>query len=71
MKAHEEGFQVYLRGEVEAAGTHYDAAVKRVFEVIEGSGLEPDLAGAVETLSENLRLYSGAIRRMTHFVVKR
>jgi hypothetical protein len=67
MKAQDEGFQVYLRGEVEAAGQRYDAAVERLFDMLDGENRAPDLVCAVQVLSENLRLYSGAIRRMTHF----
>jgi len=66
MIAQEESFQSYLRGEVEVAGQRYDQAVEEVFALLGGEP-EPDLFYATQALSDDLRLYAGAIRRMATF----
>lgn len=70
MTAHEESFRSYLRGEVETAGARYDSAMDDVFRLLNTTAGSPgpELISAVQNASENLRVYSGAIRRMVRFV---
>jgi hypothetical protein len=73
MKADQESFQAYLRGEVDAAGVRYDAAIDDVFRILNRNdgGNNPELLHAVRDASEDLRLYCGALRRMAHFLAGR
>jgi hypothetical protein len=66
MNIPEESFQSYLRCEVESAGKRFEQAVENVF-ALTGGQAGPELVGAARELSENLRLYSGALRRMACF----
>ncbi len=70
MGTYEESFRAYLRSEIDRTGTRYDTSAEKVFALLRGlnSSPAPDLACAVQTLSEDLRLYSGAIRRMTSYL---
>lgn len=72
METHEETLRSYLRGEVEAAGVRYDSAIDDVFRLLDTSAGRPgpELLSAVRSAKENLRLYSGAIRRMAHVVAR-
>jgi len=73
MRATEESFPSYLRGEVETAGQRYDSAVEKVFALLGGTNIQPcpELLDATQELREDLRLYAGAIRRMASFSVHR
>ncbi len=69
MKAPQESFQTYLRHEVDNAGKGYEQAFEKILLLTRGPGLQPgpDLLDATQVLSENLRLYTGALRRMANF----
>jgi hypothetical protein len=73
MKAPEESFQTHLRQEVEVAGQRYEQAVNNVFALIGRPDVQlaPELLNATEELSEDLRLYTGALRRMANFTANR
>jgi len=69
MNVPEESFLSYLRNEVDIAGLHYECAAEKVFAVLGGPNPQPgpDLMVATRELSEDLRLYAGAIRRMANY----
>ena len=69
MNVPQESFLSYLRSEVEIAGQRYERAAEKVFAVLGGPNPQTgsDLADATEQLSEDLRLYAGAIRRMANY----
>jgi len=69
MRAPEESFQAYLRGEVDSAGERYEQAVERVFALTGGVSSQPgpDLLDAAEILRQSLRVYTGALRRLANF----
>ena len=71
MQAQDAIFQSYLRGEVDIAGKRYEQSIEKMFALTGGPNIQPgpDLLDATEVLSENLRLYAGALRRMANFAV--
>ncbi|HEY3835272.1 MAG TPA: hypothetical protein VGL72_01815 [Bryobacteraceae bacterium] len=69
MNSHQLSFNVYLRGEVDNAEKVFQQAKDRVFSMTSGPEIEvsPKLLAAVEILSESMKLYMNALRRMAHY----
>ena len=69
MNSHQLSFHVYLRGEVDNAEKVFQQARDRVLVLINGPEIEvgPKLSAAVEILSEALKLYINALRRLAHY----
>ena len=65
MNAPQENFQTYLRGEVDTAGKRFEQTVEQVYALTSRQP-GPELLGATRELSENFRLYAGALRRMAN-----
>jgi hypothetical protein len=73
MGSTEESFLNYLRREVDTTGKRYERAMQRVFALTEGPVIErgPKLTKATQVLSEAMRLYLGAIRRLANYASHR
>jgi hypothetical protein len=67
MKAPEESFQSFLWQEADTQGRHYQEALEKLFSIAERDG-QPgsDLLDAAQMVKENLRLYTGALRRIAN-----
>lgn len=65
----EVSFHGYLRHEVDNAGSRYEQARQRVFELTRGEEIEPGpaLLEATESLAEDMKTYINALRRLAHF----
>jgi hypothetical protein len=65
----EESFDGFLRQEVETAGKCYERAKREVFAMTGSEEIRPDpaLLQSIEVLSEAMKVYINALRRLAHY----